>query len=77
MSCAALSCLRLAPDVFPHVSLFQFLQVFDCKGFMSHVSHSAAFGLGQMCFKMFCNKRGDSFRSARAPALVRLGREGR
>ena len=56
---------------------FQFLQVFDCKGFMSHVSHSAAFGLDQMCFKMFRNKRGDSFRSARAPALVRLGREGR
>ena len=30
-------------------------EVFHCKGLMSHVPHSAAFGLGQMCFKMFRN----------------------
>ena len=50
VTCAALSCLRFASDVCPHVSLFQFLQVFDCKGLMSHVPHSAAFGLDQMCY---------------------------
>ena len=42
VTCAALSCLWFAADVCPHVWLFQFLQVFDCK---SHVPHSAAFGL--------------------------------
>ena len=57
VTCAALSCLRFASDVCPHVSLFQFLQVFDCKGLMSHVPHSAAFGLDQMCLKLFRNKR--------------------
>ena len=36
-------------------SLFQFLEVFDCKGLMSHVPRSAAFGLDQTCFKMFRN----------------------
>ena len=30
-------------------------EVFHCKGLMSHVPHSAAFGLDQMCFKMFRN----------------------
>ena len=34
--------------VFQHVSYFQFLEVFDCKGLMSHVSRSVAFGLRQM-----------------------------
>ena len=34
--------------VFQHVSYFQFLEVFDCKGLMSHVSRSIAFGLRQM-----------------------------
>ena len=55
VTCAALSCLRLAADVCPHVWLFQSLEVFDCKGLMSHVPHSVAFGLDQMCFKMFRN----------------------
>ena len=50
-----LSVLHFGPDVFPHVSLFQFLEVFDCKGLMSHVPRSAAFGLDQTCFKMFRN----------------------
>ena len=50
VTCAALSCLGFASDVCPHVSLLQFLQVFDCKGLMSHVPHSAAFGLDQMCY---------------------------
>ena len=27
--------------------------IFDCKGLMSHVPHSAAFGLHQMSFHMF------------------------
>ena len=49
VTCAALSCLRFAADVC--------LQVFDCKGLMSHVPHSAAFGLGQMSLKLFRNKR--------------------
>ena len=44
VTCAALSWLQFASDVFPHVWLFQFLQVFDCKRLMSHVPHSAAFG---------------------------------
>ena len=41
----------------PHSAAFGLLEVFDCKGLMSHVPHSAAFGLvkSQMCFKMFRN----------------------
>ena len=57
VTCAALSCLWFAADVCPHVSLFQFLQVFDCKRLMSHVPHSAAFGLDQMRLKLLRNKR--------------------
>ena len=57
VTCAALSWLRFASDVFPHVWLFQFLQVFDCKRLMSHVPHSAAFGLNQMSLKLLRNQR--------------------
>ena len=57
VTCAALSCLRLAADVCPHVWLFQSLEVFDCMGLMSHVPHSAAFRLDQMCLKLLRNQR--------------------
>ena len=53
VTCATLRCIRFGPDVCPDVSLFQFLQVFECKGLMSHVPHSAAFGLHQMSVQMF------------------------
>ena len=42
----AIAARRRVGEMVPaQVLLFQFLQVFDCKRLMSHVPHSAAFGL--------------------------------